>query len=183
MDWVTAHKPRSITIEEFLKSEIIKETDSTLINLKVVGNIGYAAILNNQTNIVHAEVIMTGQDRKQYENFKYKRVHENENPMYNNCPKSIIKLLSTTNNGSASQWRKLCVELNKQQMISLKKLEHGCIVSFADPILFPNQISIDTFRVVKNGVKTHFVHDGKYYNVPKWKKRSFDVIEYKKSTL
>lgn len=48
--------------------------------------------------------------RKEYHNFGYKIIDENACPYYFKCPKSILDLLTETQNENALKWRERCRE-------------------------------------------------------------------------
>ncbi|MFR8621990.1 hypothetical protein [[Ruminococcus] torques] len=57
-----------------------------------------------------AVVVLTSVRNGRY--FGYKDMDESELPFYYNCPESILKLLTPTENADANEWRKRCREYN-----------------------------------------------------------------------
>lgn len=60
-------------------------------------------------------VFLVSVDNKDYFNFSYKDMDETCGPGYYDCPESILKLLSPTNNEWANEWRKKCREHNDRK--------------------------------------------------------------------
>ena len=184
MEWITTHKQKGEKIGDLLKRELpMNKEDEELISLFMYGNIAYVTVRNTNTNEVFAQIILTKQDRNQYKNFSYKTIHENEMPQYFDCSKGILNALTPTNDENANQWRNQCKLQRMKRASTTKHLEHHSIVKFKKPIVVNNGESLDTFEVIKEGRKTHFKHNGTYYDVPKWKKREFEVIKLKEKTI
>lgn len=82
---------------------------------------------------VFAVVFLTSTDSKDYFNFSYKDMDESMEPYYYDCPKSILDILSPTENECALTWRKKCRErqAEKKEGISLSKLPVGAKIRFA----------------------------------------------------
>lgn len=59
---------------------------------------------------VYGVVVLTQVDMKSYENFWYKDIDEGMGPSEDNCPASILKLLTPTDKEYAIDWRKRCWE-------------------------------------------------------------------------
>ena len=57
---------------------------------------------------VWAAVMLTQTDKNDYYNFAYKDMSESMGPCYYDCPLSILKLLSPTDNEYALSWRNKC---------------------------------------------------------------------------
>ena len=91
------------------------------------GSVYYAALkhTDKRTNEVMnvGVVILTSSDLKSGLNFGYKDMDETVGPGYYDCPLSIIKLLSPTDNEYAIEWRKKCIENEKKSW--LKKVAIG----------------------------------------------------------
>ena len=80
-----------------------------------------------------AVVMLTSVSMKDYYNFYYKEMDESMLPYQNNCPESILKLLSPTDNERALEWRKYCWQ-NVQEEKKKRKLSTlpiGTKISFA----------------------------------------------------
>lgn len=74
---------------------------------------------------VFGVVFLTSVDMKDYFNFYYKDMDETMMPCYYNCPKSILKLLSDTDNENALEWRSLCYENIEKKKNTIGKLPIG----------------------------------------------------------
>ena len=94
--------------------EVVKST--------MVGKVYYAAITQTATiergsTILIPEterrtfgvVVLTSVDSKDYYNFGYKGMTESMGPGYYDCPKSILSLLTETDNEYALEWRRKCI--------------------------------------------------------------------------
>ena len=81
---------------------------------------------------VFAVVFLTSTDSKDYFNFSYKDMSEDMCPFQCDCPKSILDLLSPTDNENANEWRKICYEnyanKKKYKTNSLSRLPVGSVV-------------------------------------------------------
>lgn len=114
------------------KAECDKLFDSD--NYKVLkstlkGSVWYGAI-QYKNDKVFGMVILTSV-RKRYL-FAYKDMDETMGPYNYDCPKSILDLLSPTDNEWANEWRQKC--LNKMvETHSLAKLPVGSIIEFTLP--------------------------------------------------
>lgn len=74
----------------------------------LVGTTWYAAIRNKETGEVYALVVLVHINRKDYCNFGVNWMSERDGPFYYDCPKSILSLLSPTDNKNALRWREDC---------------------------------------------------------------------------
>ena len=81
---------------------------------------------------VFAVVFLTSVDSKDYFNFAYKDMDESMGPCYYDCPKSILDLLSPTDNEYALNWREKCREriAKEKEGLSLSKLPVGSKIRF-----------------------------------------------------
>lgn len=80
-------------------------------------------------------VFLTSTDSKDYYNFSYKPMDETMGPCYYDCPESILKLLSPTDNEYAINWRKKCYEQieRKKKYNAFKKLPYGTVIKVIMP--------------------------------------------------
>ncbi len=85
-----------------------------------------------QEQEVFAAIFLTRVDNKDYYNFYYKDMEESMCPCECDCPKSILNLLTDTDNNYALEWRKKCREKTEQEKdkLSLKNLPLGSIIRF-----------------------------------------------------
>jgi hypothetical protein len=82
----------------------------TVIRDAVVGTTWYAAIQDNNTKEVHAAVVLTSVNNREYDNFGTKWMTEYDGPYQYDCPEAILKLLSPTTSDFANEWRRKCRE-------------------------------------------------------------------------
>lgn len=91
-----------------------EDTAGKVLKSTMKGSVYYGAYewTNKKTNEVKniGIVILTSSDRVHGWNFGYKDMTESMGPNYYECPKSIIDLLSPTDNEYALEWRKKCIE-------------------------------------------------------------------------
>lgn len=82
---------------------------------------------------IYGIVILTSINMHDYFNFAYKSMDESMFPGYTDCPASILKLLSPTDNEYANEWRAACWETNekKKNPKALKNLPIGSVIRFA----------------------------------------------------
>lgn len=106
------------------------------------GNTYYAAVQNKLRKIdnhvykpiengdVWAAIFLVGINNNDYYNFAYKDMDETCGPCYYDCPKSILNLLTPTDNEYANEWRTKCLEKAKQPKLS--DLPIGTMIKFTD---------------------------------------------------
>lgn len=95
------------------KFEVLKST--------MVGSTYYAAVKRTkfttetepESSYVFATVFLTSVNNKDHFNFAYKDMDESMGPYQYSCPKSILDLLSPTDNEYAKKWRESCYEVIK----------------------------------------------------------------------
>ena len=120
-----------------------------VVKSAMVGSVYYAAVkplkkciandvyveLPKEEQFVFAVVFLTSTDAKEYFNFSYKDMDESVGPNRCDCPKSILDVLTPTDNEYANAWRKKCREnlTNKNDSNSLNKLPLGSIIKFVLP--------------------------------------------------
>ncbi len=102
--------------EEFGK----QPTWATIVKDSLVGKVYYAAMRSAKTGEVWALIVLTRVEKGE---FFYKDMDETMHPGYYDCPKSIFKLLSPTNNELAKEWRTHCflAQLEKKEKNRLAK--------------------------------------------------------------
>lgn len=106
----------------------------------MVGSTYYAAVkrtkfeteTESEKSIVFAVVCVTRVDTKEYLNFSYKDMDETCGPYQHDCPKSILDLLTPTDNEYANEWRAACYRniKRKQDKNSLSNLPIGSIIKY-----------------------------------------------------
>ena len=84
-----------------------------------------------------AVVFLTSTNMKDYYNFSYKDMSEDMGPYECDCPKSILDLLSPTDNEYANAWRKACYERHadkkKYKTNSISRLPVGSVIKVTMP--------------------------------------------------
>ena len=108
-----------------------KEHKAELLKSAMKGSVYYAAIkhtdLATGESEVIAHIILTHTDMKSYCNFGYKDMTESAGPFCYDCPKSILDLLSETDNKYAKEWREEC-RRNLQSKKALSALKIGQVI-------------------------------------------------------
>lgn len=97
-----------------------------------VGSVIYSAVRNKKTDEVFGVVSLTSID-KGYVMFK--EMSEDMLPYYYDCPKSVLNLLSKTEEANALEWRKKCeeqAELKKTSPTYLKNSKVGDMLIYMD---------------------------------------------------
>lgn len=93
------------------------EKNFEVVKSRLIGSVWYAAVKEKESGKVFAVIFLTSVDG--YE-FCYKDMTENAGPYNYDCPESILKLLSPTDNEYALEWRQKCRKKAEQK----RKLEH-----------------------------------------------------------
>lgn len=106
-----------------------------VLKSKMVGSVWYAACeMTRETgSYVIGAVCLTSVDKKDYYNFSYKDMTEDMHPYYYDCPESILKLLTPTDNDCANKWRQHCHENNANKNNPRKMLSSlpvGSIIKY-----------------------------------------------------
>lgn len=195
MGWTSFYttKPtRQIIIDELSGNTVGGRVTYRVIDVVTKKNVSYAAVERKDpdgVDYVHCVVVL--HNRKKGE-FAYKDIPEGMGPCECECPERILRLLSPVesfNGGEyASNWRAKCRENLARNK---RKLKHGTIIKFREPLTFTNGEVLDTFAVSIDGRKTRFVVMGDYvtqrervYRISHWKTREFDILNsYAESKL
>lgn len=106
-----------------------------------------------EEQITFGAVFLTSVNMKDYFNFYYKDMTEDMGPYCCECPLSILKLLSPTDNENALAWRERCVEnaKKKRDKNALTNLPVGTVISFVCD--FDNNACIKGTKVELTKVK------------------------------
>lgn len=158
----------------------------TVLKSVMKGSVYYGAIesINSLTNsrIVFAIVCKTSVEGME---FGYKDMDETCGPYYYDCPKTILNLLSQTNNEFALNWRKKCEEQNnRNKEISkskkmLKDLPLGSKIKFNSINSLSNGIEIgDEVILTKINVVNNKWYDGLYTWPLKFINYNFEILNY-----
>lgn len=128
MEWLSFHIDGELnTIAEVKRrrERRIEGKTEKIVKALSRNNVVYAAvrIKEREKEIIQGEVFVFSKCTD-YENISYCHYTENENPEYWKCPKSILKLLSDTQNERAVLWRKRCQEyiIKQKDPLSLNNL-------------------------------------------------------------
>lgn len=95
-----------------------------------VGSVCYVALKDTETGTIVADVVHTHTDNKDYFNFGYKAISETCGPCEDDCPASILNILSDTDDEDALDWRRRCRENieKKKSPAALKNLAIGSTI-------------------------------------------------------
>ena len=114
-----------------------------VLKSSMVGSTYYAAVKRTKFATdttpedvrVFAVICLTSTNMKDYYNFAYKDMDESCGPGDCDCPKSILDLLSPTDNEWANVWRKACYERieKKKSKNSFSKLPVGTVIKVTMP--------------------------------------------------
>lgn len=99
------------TIAE-LKSEIKCDFQGRVLKISNVGTVIYAAVKKTEGNEVFAYI---GKTRKEGGELYVKDMDDTFGPVDTKCPKSILDLLSPTDNLIAKNWREKCRKFNESK--------------------------------------------------------------------
>lgn len=99
-----------------------------VVKSRLVGTTYYGAIKHKDKDIVFGVVCLTKTDGY---DFGYKDMDETMGPYAYDCPKSILDLLSPTDNEIANNWRKACRE--RLEKTKLSDLPIGSRIRFKMP--------------------------------------------------
>jgi len=97
----------------------------TVEKSRMIGSVYYGAIRihckdGEEPDQIVGVVVLTnaGERGSDYFNFGYKSIEETMGPCESKCPKSILDLLTPTDNEFANEWRKRCRDnLNKKKLV------------------------------------------------------------------
>jgi hypothetical protein len=124
---------------------------------------------------VFAVVILTGTRNNYW--FSYKNMDETCGPYYYDCPISILKLLTPTNDVNALEWRRKCMEKYEKKKDSIRKLPIGTKIKFTrhDGI----EIVLTKHRPAYQFKKPFWVNESNWtYYKKKHIPENFEVLEY-----
>ena len=99
------------------KAELDYNYGNRVVKSQMVGTTWFAAIKSPYSDEVWAAIYLTAVDKG---DFGYKDMDETEHPFYYDCPESILKLLTPTDNENANIWREKCRKRNKDKKVLAK---------------------------------------------------------------
>lgn len=115
--------------KELVEKEINKE-DYDILKSRMVGSTYYAAVKEKATEKVYGLVVLTSyEEYGWYFEFGTKFIDETCGPVKDDCPMSIIKLLTPTDSEWANEWRERCRKKAESKGWD-KKLEYGAKVKY-----------------------------------------------------
>lgn len=128
ISWSEDHKV--IGKYEVLKSSLVGSTYYAAVKKTI-----FATETEPEKTDVFAAVCITSTDSKDYYNFAYKDMDESMGPYKYDCPKTILDMLTPTENEYALEWRKKCYEqlAKKKNPNSFGKLPVGTIIKVIMP--------------------------------------------------
>lgn len=138
-----------IDVKKELESEIFMSSDIVLKS-RMVGSTYYAAIKDYYSGEVVGLVVLTSVSNESGM-IHYKQITEYEGPGYYDCPESILKLLSPTDNKYSLQWRERC----RNHLKAKKGLNNLPIGSIIECTFY----SGDKIKLIKRGPAYQFKKD------------------------
>ena len=110
--------------EEIFRGWKTSDGNCKLIKSAMYGSTYYGAIQKTNNNTKESEVfaviVLTSVESNKFFNLSYKDMDETEHPFYYDCPESILKLLTPTDNENANIWREKCRKRNKDKKVLAK---------------------------------------------------------------
>ena len=152
--------------DEKYKTEVVKSA--------MKGRVYYAAIrqTDKQTgkSQIQGNVTLTSSERGGF-NFGYKGISENCGPCEDSCPKSILLLLTDTDNEYAKEWRERCWNNIYNKKPTLTSVKIGQVIEFqfgnetirAEKMAPAYQFKTPWYKVVGQNmcVRKSHIHDWK----------------------
>lgn len=141
MGWTSYHATRfkevkrgykstmTVDVKREMDEEIFREWETPNGNCKLIksamyGSTYYGAIQKTNSDTkeseVFAVVVLTSVENNKFFNMSYKDMDETEHPFYYDCPESILKILTPTDNENANIWREKCRKRSKDKKVLAK---------------------------------------------------------------
>ena len=114
-------------IDKKAECDSLFDDNHKVLKSAVVGNVYYVAIENDDKE-VYAIVILISTSNRDGFNFGYKDMSEFCGPYKTKCPKSILNLLTPTENKWANEWRQKCWDYHDRP--KLKDVKIGQKIKF-----------------------------------------------------
>lgn len=124
------YKNGRVDVKRECDEKIIDTRYFEIVKSVLKGATWYGAVKEKKTGRVMGVVIKTSVKNNSYYNFAYKIIEETAGPYDYDCPKSIIALLSETDNEWAIAWRKKCLEKKRKNL--LNDLPIGTTIKWVD---------------------------------------------------
>ena len=118
MGWTEYHATyyKNGKVDRKAECDNLWNKDCKVLKSAMKGKIYYCALQTPEGDVIGQVVITSGTNRRDpYFNFGYKAMDETDGPYYYDCPKSILNLLTPTDNEYANQWRNECREKAKHK--------------------------------------------------------------------
>lgn len=103
------------TVDRKKEVESVISDDYRILKSAIVGGTYYGAAENIHNNEVIGIVALTHVCSHDYFNFGMKLMDETYGPYEAKCPMSILKLLTSTDNQFAEDWRNRCVAYHESR--------------------------------------------------------------------
>lgn len=117
MGWTEYYAYGEKDKKQLMIKDLEQYGDIEVLKSAMVGNVFYGACKTKSNQKIWGIVCLTSL-KDGY--FAYKDMEETMHPYCYDCPISIIKMLSPTENEQANEWRKRCIERkSKQKQLSL----------------------------------------------------------------
>lgn len=112
----------------------------------------------------------------------WKTMSEGMLPYLFNCPERILELLEPPACPNAIEWRQKCRDTRAKKCeakrVARIALQHGTVVLFKEPLVFPHDVERQRFTVEKQGRKLRFrAEDGVLCAIPKAATMAFETVE------
>lgn len=173
--WKNGKCDRKAELEDIYTYHGTNVTNECL-KISMKGNVAYVCWkgINKETGeeFITCDVVLTS-TRDGYW-FGYKDMNETMNPYYYSCPKSILKMLTPTDNEYALEWRKKCAEKKDDTLSILNKCGENSQIELTykfdtklakegDKATFTKILVARNYRT---GRKTYqWICDGRYYRM------------------
>ena len=170
-DFGTAKHYKNGRIDRKAEVRDILTPENSVLKDSMVGSTYYAAIKDKKTGEVFCGVILT-RTREGWE-FGYKALTEYDGPVEDKCPKSILDLLTPTDNKYALGWRERCrknYEIKKISDSKKKDPERAKRARILRSVPLGGEIIV-TFKNWKGEYQKRYIKDPMFPNEKKaiWK--------------
>ncbi len=189
MGWTYFEKPQNVS--KWFAEQLTWETDTKINRCLKTGILerkeAYAAVesINKETGEreVWAATFLLNYTREAGYNFGYKDMTEHMGPYITRCPKSILELLTPTDNEYANQWRQSCRDYHAVR-------DRNRSVEVADLLMLEDTITLTT-GVQVNLIQVHDKKKGHFlvldpetgqpkggFRWTKWRDGSFNKLSH-----
>lgn len=136
MGWSTTYKDKTISAKQYIEKNLLVWNSPTHNYSVLDGGVSkfhtyYGAVEKTDKvtgeREVFAVVFLLSYHKNQAYNFGYKSICESMGPMQAECPARILKLLTTTDNENANQWRAQCWNRINNKKLRPKIVENNIL--------------------------------------------------------